>query len=299
MSATSDKVDPRESERIEPKGYLPPASDAREADVATVTPEEGQRNLRWLMFKIGAVLIGMHLLFLGAFIGMGASFIGGLHTAQVEIKQSIIYYSWDELASISREIAASGSDAQALRVAQRFHLVDPAGLPFGARRVALSDGTLLTARLVALRSELPTGTGGLTFILEGELDPRAMDDTIAQSWDSTQLRSWLNEELLEMLPLDLKRTVKLVAKPASADALRTTSDRLWLASVPELGEEVPGDGLAALPFLAEGALAQGWLRSPASDGAGFCYVDGDGQVVLEGELCDASERRAVIPFFVI
>lgn len=103
-------------------------------------------------------------------------------------------------------------------------------------------------------------------------------------WLKTEMRRYLNEEVVDLLPDGLRAIIR-------PRAFGEERDMLWLFSEPEIfGEHVWGAGDEddrQLRYFAEpgnrikldedGAASWWWVRSPyASDSCGFCYVYGNG-----------------------
>ena len=103
-------------------------------------------------------------------------------------------------------------------------------------------------------------------------------------WLETEMRRYLNEEVIDLLPDDLRSIIK-------PRVFGTESDMLWLFSEPEIfGEHIWGsgdDGDKQLRYFAEpgnrvkldedGDATWWWERSPyGSNSNNFCIVNGDG-----------------------
>lgn len=191
-------------------------------------------------------------------------------SAGVAVKDSVNDYSWEELSSISAEIAAVADEEAALDIARSYHLVNENGTLDGrqAKDIVLADGTATQAVIVGIgQDEKPGGgTAGITFMLADAVELRAMNNDagyieLSESdylntvggWAACDLRSWLNGKFMDMLPVDLSAVIVPVSKTSAtvprdlvldtdSDALDLTStmlletvdDHLWLPSVSEV-----------------------------------------------------------------
>ena len=157
--------------------------------------------------------------------------------------------SWEELASVAEEVSRTHSEDDALAVARAHGLVDADGsIADGrAKDLELLDGTRATVQLVGVyHDERADGSGraGLTFAFAEPVSARAMSGSAMPSggWEQCEMRSWLNADLLALLPDDLRPLVVPVSKltnnegaTRSASSVTATQDSLWLFSMAELG----------------------------------------------------------------
>lgn len=114
-----------------------------------------------------------------------------------------------------------------------------------------------------------------------------MNDTCTNKggWLKTEMRRYLNEAVIDLLPDDLRAIIK----PRAFD---TESDMLWLFSEPEIfGEHIWGtgeEGDKQLRYFAEpgnrvkldedGDVAWWWERSPSgNEPDSFCFVNSSGK----------------------
>lgn len=201
-------------------------------------------------------------------------------------------WTWEAI----EEIAASGKAPQVLGLGAFKHFT-------------LKDGQTLKARIIGFNHDKladEQGVAPITWELVTTLaDERAMNstNTNATSWEGSDLRAWLNGELWDLLPDDMKAVIKPVVKQTSAGGksqeIKETVDRLFIKSERELTGRcfysVPGEGHQYALYAAEGVSwamkdpvgenAWPWLRSPNASGASsFCYVYSDGTP----HTCDAS-----------
>lgn len=168
-----------------------------------------------------------------------------------EVKENLSAYRWEELAAISSEIAElserNGADA-ALRLAAAYHLCAEDGLLSGMqpKQVTLTDGTQASVRLIGIAHDhvaSSTRTAGLTFMFCGCVAEYAMNSgqTNRGGWEASELRAWLNDGFLKLLPEDLRAALTSVSKfTANSNNVQgvpqvtPTSDAVWLPSVVEL-----------------------------------------------------------------
>ena len=175
-------------------------------------PQEGART--------GQVVLSRRSLLVGAACAAGAAALGvaawrtrlfGLASGS-----GLNRTSWEELASVADEVSRAQGEDDALAVARAHGLVD-------------ADGS---------------GRAGLTFAFAEPVSARAMSGSAmpAGGWEQCEMRSWLNADLLALLPDDLRPLVVPVSKltnnegaTRSASSVTTTQDSLWLFSMAELG----------------------------------------------------------------
>ncbi len=165
-------------------------------------------------------------------------------------------YTWGELSDIASQIAQADSSDAAVEIAEGYGLCRAGGALNGsqAKSFQLADGTWARAQVIGFRHDDRadgSGKAGITFITVDCVAEHAMNDTETNSggWEASQMRSWMNSELLGQLPEDLRSVLVPVAKmtnnvgatedPASVTA---TGDSLWLPSMVEIvGEEELSD----------------------------------------------------------
>ena len=159
-------------------------------------------------------------------------------------------YSWEELGTIADIIESADSEEEGLAVAREFGIVDDDGnVKECVRQVVFTDGSVGTCRVVGvLADEKADGTGkaALTFAITG-LPKRAMNPTATceGGWESSEGRSWLQDEARSLLPADLSPRLANVLKSANnagiasdSSSVTQTSDALWLFSASEIYGEL-------------------------------------------------------------
>lgn len=169
----------------------------------------------------------------------------------VQKEDSLDDYSWQELAEASRRISAAPSDEDAISIAETYGLCGSDGRLDGSQQksVGLSDGTEAHVRVLGFRHDTATDGGavGITWGFSGVIATHQYTDgdSLDGGWKKSSLRRYMNGDLFEKLPDDLKAEVKWVEKATNnvgeTDAVEktvtTTRDRLW----PLSAREVYGD----------------------------------------------------------
>lgn len=204
-----------------------------------------------------------------AIVGLGAIGVAthgfGIPDYLNGIRDSLDDYTWDQLQEISLKIKAAKSDAEARKIAKRYHLLDDDGhIPFpGTKRVTLTNGLEVGAQLVGIRhDELLDGTGkaGLTFIFDAGIAERdAATQPLSAGWADCELREWLDNDGLKLLPNELRAYIKDVKKISnndgaarSASCLSELPATLWLPAMVELcGNQPPESFTEDFHYLAD------------------------------------------------
>ena len=196
-----------------------------------------------------------------AVVGLGAIGVAahgfGIPDYLDGIRGSLDDYTWDQLQEISLKIKAAKSDAEARKIAKRYHLLDDDGhIPFpGTKRVTLTNGLEVGAQLVGIRhDELLDGTGkaGLTFMFDAGIAERdAATQPLSAGWADCDLREWLDDDGLKLLPNELRALIKGVKKVSnnvgvarSASCLSELPATLWLPAMVELCGVQPPESFA-------------------------------------------------------
>lgn len=211
-------------------------------------PQKGSNRLLPL---VG--IVAVTVLFI---VGFSTGWFGLAAGSGVAVKGGLNDYSWEELSKISKEIAGSGDEQAALRVAGRYHLVGENGRLDGSqtKSLRLNDGTETTVQIAGFCHDTKTegGKAGLTFVFCDAIAKRPMNtaSTNAGGWEASSLRSWLGSEGVLLLPYDLQARLVAVDKLSNntgetmtSKAVTTTSDYLWLFSLTELCGTLDGDAL--------------------------------------------------------
>lgn len=149
-------------------------------------------------------------------------------------------YSWDELSQVADLVAAAPSDEEGASVAATYNVSVGS-----ARTFELDDGSVTRLTVVGIRHDDRadgSGKAGLT-LMTSPIAERPMNSsgTSDGGWGSSELRSWLATDGLDLLPDELAAALVPVSKltnnvgvtsdPASVSA---TEDALWLFSAAEV-----------------------------------------------------------------
>ena len=231
-------------------------------DRARALLEQARRDAmtrrRFIIGGVAAVAVG-----LGA---IGAATHGfGIPDYLDGIRGSLGDYTWDQLQEISLKIKAARSNAEARKIAKRYHLLhDDGHIPYPCtKRVTLTNGLEVGAQLVGIRhDELLDGTGkaGLTFMFDAGIAERdAAAEPSSAGWADCELREWLDGDGLKLLPNELRAYIKDVKKISnnvgaarSASCLSELPATLWLPAMVELcGVQPPESFAEGFHYLAD------------------------------------------------
>lgn len=153
-------------------------------------------------------------------------------------------YTWEELSEIAALLSEASSDEEADELASTYNVSVGS-----SREITLTDGTTATLLVVGIRhDERSDGTGmaGLTLMLS-QIATESMNtsDVCAGGWESSELRAWLVDEGLALLPEDLASLIVPVDKLTNnvgvtndTASVTVTSDTLWLFSAAEVCGEI-------------------------------------------------------------
>ena len=168
-------------------------------------------------------------------------------SAGVAVRPGLADYSWEELDQIAELIETCGTRAEALAIAQEYNLVDASGrYPSATKDVTMSDGQVLHFRLVGVwhdEAMTTSGKAGLTFLATNVAYRHRMASgkTTPGGWEGSELRSWMNSDLLALFPEEVSSAIEPAykfsnndGKTTSADCVTSTADRLWAPSIVEL-----------------------------------------------------------------
>lgn len=180
--------------------------------------------------------------------------------------------SWEDLSAAADEIAGASSyeDALSLAVQHGFAREDGSIVDGLTKDVELLDGTTASVQLVDFcHDERQDGSGkaGLTFAFTEPIYARNMSAAamLSGGWEQCGMRSWLNGELLALMPEDLGSRIVPVSKMTnntgateSADSVTATEETIWLFSMAELGGTRQAASFASgYQFLADIISAEG------------------------------------------
>ena len=155
-------------------------------------------------------------------------------------------YTWEELSTISDEIAAAGGGDASVAVAASYGLVNEDGSLTGeVCHITLNDGTQVGLVIAGICHDSLTGggTAGLTLVSDAAiaLKPMNANGDNAGGWEGSDLRSWLATDGMALLPEDVRQVVRPVDKHTNntgsawdASQVTVTSDSLWIPSATEV-----------------------------------------------------------------
>lgn len=159
------------------------------------------------------------------------------------VRPSLGAYSWDEIAHIASLIEARATTREeAIDLAKEFHLVNDDGTFTGeTKALTLTDGQTVDVLLVDIfhdYTELDEPTA-FTFMLATNYTNQAMNEsgTNEGGWELSDMRYWLNGDVIEKLPDALYYSVKPVQKftnnvgnTDNPENVTATTDLLFLFS---------------------------------------------------------------------
>lgn len=173
-----------------------------------------------------------------------------LAVAGVSTKASVEDYTWEELSTIAKAIAAADNDDDALKIAASYNLCDSKGKLDGTqfKEVKLTGGTTLYMRIAGFRQDnlAEGGLAGITFIAANSAGTkRIMEYEGSNSdWENSALREWMNKDLLAKFPDEVTDVIQDAKKAANAaystgGSQATVTDTLWAPSLTELYGAIP------------------------------------------------------------
>lgn len=161
-------------------------------------------------------------------------------------------YTWEQLQDISLKIRDASDDTEARGIAMKYHLLDEKGhIPYPCvKQVTLGNGITVGVQLVGIRhDDLTDGTGkaGLSFMFDAGIAERdANASPTTRGWRACDLRTWLDQTGLDLLPEDLRIRIAQVDKLSNnvgaatdASCLTALAASLWLPSMAELAGKQP------------------------------------------------------------
>ena len=196
-------------------------------------------------------------------------------TSDDDVKASLDAYSWEELKAISRQIAESGSEANAIKIAAKYNLCDSNGslLNQGSKTITLTNGSSRSVRLVGIYHDTDSNGQkiGLTFLFNESLGLCKWNysDNNAGGWSNSVIRKSVSTEIYDLLPSDLKNQITPAQKSTNnrggtdsgtmgAEAVSTTTDTLWIPSFIEVvGTQDGNEGWNA----AHGTAQYSWCNN--------------------------------------
>lgn len=178
----------------------------------------------------------------------------------VSVRDSVEDYSWAELSAIADQIASAASDGEGIAIASKYHLCSDDGTLDGTqlKSFQLAHASQAQAQVIGFRHDDRadgSGKAGITFVTRDCVAERGMNASGSNSsgWEWSEMRSWLNSDLLKEFPRELSSRILPVSKMSnnagqtqSASSVTVTQDSLWLPSLVELaGQEAIAAGIDA------------------------------------------------------
>lgn len=212
-------------------------------------------------------------------------------SGKVTVRSTAEDYSWADLSQISKEIAATSSEDEAIELAKAYNLTTSDGKLDGTQTKSfkLTDGTECSAQILGFRhDDLADGSGkaGISWIFKDAVGKRTWNLPRSSNlserwnteggWEASDLRAYMNDDVYGRLPEDLQAIIRSVTKrsnnignldyrkyDATEEVISTlvtpTSDKLWAPSMVELfgdhggwGERASAEGFYSLLYFAEG-----------------------------------------------
>lgn len=162
-------------------------------------------------------------------------------------KESLSDYTFEDLSEVSRNVAKMKNQDDINNYLRENFLLDIAYQPTSELiHVETKDGRDLTFRFIGYNHDVDSNDKvvGLTFMCANPCTMRYMneDGTTDGSWKDSDLRAYLNNEFINLLPEDLSSNIKTVVKTTnnancklnSLGDTSTTEDKLWLLSASEV-----------------------------------------------------------------
>ena len=162
--------------------------------------------------------------------------------AKPEARATVAEYSWEELSKISALIAEAPSDDEGVKIAAEYNLCAADGSLDGTQTkdLELADGTTVPVIVAGIRHDQKadgSGVAGITLVARAPVGRQAFNPSgEVGSWESSPVRSWLNQSLMGELPEGLADLIVPVTKTSTAGdgSLYETSDSMWLLACSEL-----------------------------------------------------------------
>ena len=166
--------------------------------------------------------------------------------SDVPVRDSVDDYSWKELSRIA-ELIAEDDGKNVSKLVKRYHLVNEDGDLDGSqsKELVLENGVKTRVQIIGFAHDAKSSKGkaGITFMFEDCIAEHVYNGngSNAGGWKGSEIRAWLNDDLLYILPSDLRDVIVKVhkntnntGKTTSTSSVTETSDELWLPSFTEI-----------------------------------------------------------------
>ena len=162
-------------------------------------------------------------------------------------KQSLSDYTFEDLSEVSKNVVKMKNQDDINNYLRENFLLDIAYQPTNELiHVETKDGRDLTFRFIGYNHDVDSDGNviGLTFMCANPCAMRYMNEngSTEGSWKDSDLRAYLNDEFINLLPEDLSSNIKTVVKTTNNANCKvnglgdtsTTQDKLWLLSASEV-----------------------------------------------------------------
>lgn len=249
----------------------------------------------------------------------------------VSAKGSVDAYTWAELSAISKRIAATSSEEDAVSLAKSYNLTTSDGKLDGTqtKQFRLDNGLPCSAQIIGFRHDdlaYASGKAGISWLFVDSPAKHVYDDKNDNTggWEASSLRGYMNKEFYDLLPSDLQAVIRPVKKltnnvgtSGGTSSVTTTTDTLWALSYREVCGDTRNEVLRlegeqyklyrdcgvynhseVFPVLKkDGGDYYWWLRSPSVvHKRQAAIVRTDGNPVFDGDCVNVSN---VVPAFCI
>ena len=224
---------------------VPSSSPETQKSEKRSSKRKGRSSRKNTVIVVAVLLVAIIALGSVAFLTKGFGLLG------VVTRDTVNDYSWSELSRISNEISRCSDESSAIELARQYNLVNEDGTLDGtqSKSFTLTDGTPAEAVIAGFNHDSKTSgsKAGITFMFKNCISTHAINSNgeATGGWEQSEMRAYLNEELIERLPADLQECIVAVDKQTNnvgitddPDSVTVTSDRLWLYSLVELSGEL-------------------------------------------------------------
>ncbi len=204
-------------------------------------------NFFKILFSIILVLAGSYAVYYALHRGNPSVCQDGACAVQQQVTPGRFSdYSWEDIVTIADYIKNAPTPDDAQLVAKRYNLVDGNGnLTDETNHFLTNDGVRIDARVIGIAADEGSGLTLMSSVAPFYRNVNT-EDTTNGSWEDSDVRAWLNGEVLNSFPSEIKNSVKQVQKITNnADGggvkggtLSETKDSLWLFSVSEICGDV-------------------------------------------------------------
>ncbi len=201
------------------------------------------KNIIKIIFSIVLVVAGAIALYVALNLGNPSVCQDGSCDVSSQVTPArFSEYSWEDISHIADQIKNTSSTDEAQAVARRYNLIDANNnLTSETNYFITNDGVRIDFRIIGIAADEGSG---LTLMSSSASYYHNINrqDTTDGSWKESGVRKWLNNEILDSFPDEVKGAIKPVEKLTNnADAggvkhgtINETTDSLWLLSASEI-----------------------------------------------------------------